>query len=52
LVENLNVETDYGNIKMNAIALITTIDHSTIKIEPRDKSNSKHITNAIYEADL
>ena len=52
LVENLNIKTDYGNMQMNAIALITTIDHSTIKIEPRDKSNSKHITNAIYEADL
>ena len=52
LVENLNVETDYWTMKMNWIALITTIDHSTIKIEPRDKSSSKHIANAIYEADL
>jgi ribosome recycling factor len=39
-------------MKMNSIALITTLDHSTIKIEPRDKSSSKHIANAIYEADL
>lgn len=52
LVENLNVETDYGTMKMNGIALITTLDHSTIKIEPWDKSSSKHIANAIYEADL
>ena len=52
LVENLDIETEYGTMKMNGIALITTLDHSTIKIEPRDKSNSKHITNAIYEADL
>ena len=52
LVENLNVETDYGTMKMNSIALITTLDHSTIKIEPWDKSSSKHIANAIYEADL
>lgn len=52
LVENLNVETDYGTMKMNWIALITTIDHLTIKIEPRDKSSSKHIANTIYEADL
>ena len=52
LVENLNVETEYGTMKMNGIALITTLDHSTIKIEPWDKSSSKHIANAIYEADL
>ena len=52
LVENLNVETDYWTMKMNGIALITTIDHLTIKIEPRDKSSSKHIANTIYEADL
>ena len=52
LVENLNVETDYWTMKMNGIALITTLDHSTIKIEPWDKSSSKHIANAIYEADL
>jgi len=52
LVENLNVETDYWTMKMNGIALITALDHSTIKIEPRDKSSAKHIANAIYEADL
>ena len=52
LVENINVETDYGAMKMNAIALITISDNSTIKIEPRDKGNSKHIANAIYEANL
>ena len=52
LVENLNVETDYGTMKMNGIALITISDNSTIKIEPRDKGNSKHISNAIYEANL
>jgi ribosome recycling factor len=39
-------------MKMNAIALITISDNSTIKIEPRDKGNTKHIANAIYEADL
>jgi ribosome recycling factor len=52
LVENINVETDYGAMKMNAIALITISDNSTIKIEPRDKGNAKHIANAIYEANL
>jgi ribosome recycling factor len=52
LVENINVETDYGAMKMNAISLITISDNSTIKIEPRDKGNAKHIANAIYEANL
>jgi len=52
LVENINVETDYGAMKMNTIALITISDNSTIKIEPRDKGNSKHIANAIYEENL
>lgn len=52
LVENLNVETEYGTMKMNGIALITISDNSTIKIEPRDKGNAKHISNAVYEADL
>lgn len=52
LVENINVETDYGAMKMNAIALITISDNSTIKIEPWDRGNAKHIANAIYEADL
>ena len=52
LVENLNVDAGYWPTKMNWIALITTLDHSTIKIEPWDKSTSKYITNAIYEANL
>lgn len=52
LVENINVETEYGIMKMNGIALITISDNSTIKIEPWDKGNAKHIANAIYEADL
>ena len=28
------------------------MDTTTLKIEPRDKASSKHIANAIYEADL
>ncbi len=52
LVENIDVETEYGTMKMNGIALITVSDNSTLKIEPWDKGNSKHIANAIYNADL
>ena len=52
LVENINVETDYGSMKIQWIALITTIDHLTIKIEPREKWYLKQIPNAIFEANL
>ncbi|MCR5412121.1 MAG: hypothetical protein K6E76_03925 [Patescibacteria group bacterium] len=48
----MDVETEYGVMKMNGIALITISDNTTLKIEPRDKGNSKHIANAIYNADL
>lgn len=52
LVDNLNVETEYGVMKLNTLAHITVMDTTTLKIEPRDKGSSKHIANAIYEADL
>ena len=52
LVDNLNVETEYGVMKLNTLAHITVMDTTTLKIEPRDKAGSKHIANAIYEADL
>ena len=52
LVDNLNVETEYGVMKLNTLAHITVMDTTTLKIEPRDKASSKHIANAIYEADL
>lgn len=52
LVDNLNVETDYGAMKLNTLAHITVMDTTTLKIEPWDKASSKHIANAIYEADL
>lgn len=52
LVENLNVTTDYGTMKMNALGHITVMDAATLKIEPWDKASAKNIANAIYEADL
>lgn len=41
LVENLNVETDYGTMKLNALAHITVMDTTTLKIEPWDKAGAK-----------
>lgn len=52
LVENLNVDTDYGTMKLNTLGHITVMDTTTLKIEPWDKASSKHIANAIYEANL
>ena len=52
LVDNLNVNTDYWVMKLNTLAHVTVMDTSTLKIEPWDKSSSKWISNAIYEADL
>ena len=52
LVENIDVETEYGPMKMNGIALITISDNTTLKIEPWEKGNAKHIANAIYNANL
>lgn len=52
LVENLNVETDYGTMKLNTLAHITVMDSTTLKIEPWDKASAKGIGTAIYQADL
>ena len=50
LVENINVEATYGIMKLSQIWHITVMDAQTIKIEPRDKNEIKHIEKAIYEA--
>ena len=52
LVDNLNVTTDYWVMKLNALAHVTVMDNTTLKIEPWDKASSKGIANAIYEADM
>ncbi len=52
LVDNLNVTTDYWVMKLNALAHVTVMDNTTLKIEPWDKASSKGIANAIYEANM
>ena len=52
LLENINVETDYGTVKLNTLGHISVMDTTTLKVEPWDKSTSKAIGNAIYEANL
>ena len=50
LVENITVEASYGPMKVPQIAHVTIMDAQTIKIEPRDKNELKHVEKAIYDA--
>lgn len=52
LVENINIETDYGTMKLNTLGHITVMDTTTLKIEPWNKSDAKAIETAIYQANL
>ncbi|MFZ2718561.1 MAG: ribosome-recycling factor [Candidatus Absconditicoccaceae bacterium] len=52
LVENINVEASYGMFKIPQLAHVTIMDGQTIKIEPRDKGEIKHIEKAIYDANI
>ena len=52
LVENITVEASYGAMKVPQIAHVTIMDAQTIKIEPRDKNELKHVEKAIYDANV
>jgi ribosome recycling factor len=50
LVENITVEASYGPMKVPQIAHVTLMDGQTLKIEPWDKNELKHVEKAIYDA--
>lgn len=52
LVENITVEASYWPMKIPQIAHVTLMDAQTIKIEPRDKNELKHVEKAIYDANV
>lgn len=52
LVEWINVEASYWEFKIPQLAHITIMDAQTIKIEPRDKNETKHIEKAIYDSKI
>lgn len=52
LVENITVEASYGAMKVPQVAHVTILDPQTIKIEPRDKKETKNIEKAIYNAEI
>jgi len=39
-------------MKVPQIAHVTIMDGQTIKIEPRDKNELKHVEKAIYDANV
>lgn len=52
LVENIDVEASYGTMKVPQIAHVTLMDGQTLKIEPWDKNELKHVEKAIYDANI
>lgn len=52
LVENITVEASYWPMKIPQIAHVTLMDAQTIKIEPRDKNEVKHVEKAVYDANI
>ena len=51
LVENIDVDLSYGgSLKVPQVGHVTVMDGQTLKIEPRDKNELKHIEKAIYDA--
>lgn len=52
LVENITVEASYWPMKIPQIAHVTLMDTQTIKIEPRDKNEVKHVEKAVYDSNI
>ena len=52
LVEGIEVQASCGAMKVPQIAHVTLMDAQTLKIEPRDKNELKHVEKAIYDANI
>ncbi len=53
MVDNVSLTTSYwAEMKIPQVANIVVLDSQTLKIEPWDKKECKHIEKAIYEAEL
>lgn len=52
MLDTVTVKASYGDVKINAIAHVSILDSKTIRVEPWDKKEAKHITAAIYDADI
>jgi len=52
MLDNINVQAEYGTMKIPQMWHISTLDSKTLKVESRDKKQLGAITKAIYDADL
>lgn len=52
MLDSVIVKASYGEMKINSLAHISVLDAQTLKVEPRDKKEAKHIASAIFEAQL
>jgi len=52
MLENVNVETNYGAMKLPQLWHVTVMDAMTIKVEPRDKKELWNIERGIHSANL
>jgi ribosome recycling factor len=52
MLDTVVVKASYGEVKISSVAHVTILDNQTLKVEPRDKKESKHIAAGIYDANL
>jgi len=52
MLENINVQAEYGSMKIPQMWHISVLDSKTLKVESRDKKQLKHIEKAIYDSEL
>jgi len=52
MLDSVVVKASYGEMKISWVAHVSVLDSLTLKVEPRDKKEWKHIASAVYDADL
>ena len=52
MLDNININASYGQVKINAIWHVSVMDPHTIKVECWDKKELKNVEKAIYDAEL
>ncbi len=52
LLDSININASYGQVKMSAIGHVSVMDPHTLKVECWDKSELKNVEKAIYDSEL
>lgn len=52
LLDSVNVNASYGQVKISAIGHVSVMDPHTLKVECWDKSELKNVEKAIYDAEM